>query len=154
MLSWYRFRQVHNHAGRIYIREYEVDIDVTENQHQIRGLFLKKGDIYTENTIYPGLKISDFDDTLFEKARFYIHANNKNHPWLSVDNMQMLREANLFQTDYKQNKEGFTLAAALLFAKETVIISLLPAYKIEAMVRVQNNGRPRKQLAHLVKFRH
>jgi ATP-dependent DNA helicase RecG len=55
--------------------------------------------------------------------------------------MQMMREASLFQTDFKQGKEGFTLAAALLFAKETVILSLLPAYKVEAMFRIQNTDR-------------
>ena len=44
--------QVHNHAGRVYIREYEVDIDVTDNQHTICGLFLKKRTIYTETYIY------------------------------------------------------------------------------------------------------
>jgi len=133
--------QVHDHAGRIYIREFEVDLDVTDNQHKIRSLFLKKGTIYTETHIYPGLKMTDLDESLFIKARNLIRSNRNDHPWLIVDNMQMLREAVLYWHDYEQNKEGFTLAAALLFGKDLTIQNLLPAYKVEAMVRIKNKDR-------------
>jgi ATP-dependent DNA helicase RecG len=133
--------QVHNHAGKVYIREYEVDIDITKNQHKIRGLFLKKGTIYTETHIYPGLKMSDMDESLFDKARNLIRSNQPNHPWLAVDNMQMLRDAVLYWNDYEQNREGFSLAAALIFGKDLTIQNLLPAYKVEAMVRIKNKDR-------------
>jgi len=133
--------QVHNHAGRVYIREYEVDIDVTDNHHAICGLFLKKRTIYTETHIYPGLKMSDMDESLFEKARNFIRSNRYDHPWLGVDNMQMLRDAVLYWTDYENNREGFSLAAALLFGKDLTIKNLLPAYKVEAMVRIKNKNR-------------
>jgi len=133
--------QVHNHKGRVYIREYETDIDVTDNQHTIRGLFLKKGTIYTETHIYPGLKMSDMDESLFDKARNLIRSNQPNHPWLAVDNMQMLRDAVLYWNDYEQSREGFSLAAALIFGKDLTIQNLLPAYKVEAMVRIRNKDR-------------
>ena len=134
--------QVHDHAGRIYIRKNEVDIDVTGNQHEIRGLFMKKGNIYTENQIYPSLKMSDMDETLFDKARNLIRSNKYKHPWLAVDNMQMLADAMLYSKAHGQQiEEGFTLAAALLFGKDHTIQSLLPAYKVEAMVRIKNKDR-------------
>jgi ATP-dependent DNA helicase RecG len=85
--------------------------------------------------------MSDLDETLFEKARNLIRSNRANHPWLAVDNMQMLRDAVLYWQDYEQNKEGFTLAAALLFGKDLTIQNLLPAYKVEAMVRIKNKDR-------------
>jgi len=133
--------QVHDHAGRVYIREYEVDIDITGNQHKIRGLFLKKGTIYTENHIYPGLKMSDLDESLFDKARNFIRGFRSDHPWLAVDNGQMLRDAVLYWHDYEQIKEGLTLAAALIFGKDLTIQNILPAYKVEAMVRIKNKDR-------------
>ena len=132
---------VHNATGRIYIREYEVDIDVTENQYEIRTLFLKKGPIYTENNICQGLNMSDLDETLFEKARNLIQSNKSDHPWLSVDNMQILREAVLYVDDHNPQKAGFTLAAVLLFGKDLTIQKFLPAYKVEAMVRIINKDR-------------
>jgi ATP-dependent DNA helicase RecG len=133
--------QVHDHAGRIYIREYESDMDVTGNQHTIRGLFLKKGNIYTETHIYPGLKMSDMDESLFDKARHLIRSNRTDHPWLTVDNMQMMRDAVLYWNDYENSREGFSLAAALIFGKDLTIRNLLPAYKVEAMVRIRNKDR-------------
>jgi ATP-dependent DNA helicase RecG len=133
--------EVHDHAGHIYIREYEADLDITGNQHQIRKLFLKKGTIYTETHIYPGLKMSDLDDSLFDKARNLIRSNRSDHPWLSVSNEQILRDAVLYSNDYEQSKEGLTLAAALLFGKDLTIQNLLPAYKVEAMVRIKNKDR-------------
>ena len=133
--------QVHDHAGRIYIREYETDLDVTGNQHTISGLFLKKRTIYTEMHIYPGLKMSDMDESLFVKARNLIYSNRFDHPWLAVDNMQMLRDAVLYWNDYENNREGFSLAAALIFGKDLTIQNLLPAYKVEAMVRIKNKDR-------------
>jgi ATP-dependent DNA helicase RecG len=133
--------QVHNHKGRMYIREYETDIDITDNQHTIRGLFLKKGTIYTETHIYPGLKMLDMDESLFDKARNLIRSHQPNHPWLAVDNMQMLRDAVLYWNDYEQSREGFSLAAALIFGKDLTIQNLLPAYKVEAMVRIRNKDR-------------
>ncbi|MDR2621487.1 MAG: putative DNA binding domain-containing protein [Dysgonamonadaceae bacterium] len=133
--------QVHDHAGKVYIRECETDMDVTGNQHTIRGLFLKKGTVYTETHIYPGLKMSDMDESLFEKARNMIRSNRSDHPWLVVDNMQMLRDAVLYWNDYENNREGFSLAAALIFGKDLTIQNLLPAYKVEAMVRIKNKNR-------------
>jgi len=133
--------QVHDHAGRVYIREYEVDIDITGNQHKIRSLFLKKGTIYTENHIYPGLKMSDLDESLFDKARNLIRGFRSDHPWLIVSNEQMLRDAVLYWHDYEQIKEGLTLAAALIFGKDLTIQNILPAYKVEAMVRIKNKDR-------------
>jgi ATP-dependent DNA helicase RecG len=133
--------QVHNHAGKVYIREGETDMDVTGNQHAIRGLFLKKGTIYTETHIYPGLKMLDMDESLFTKARNLIRSNRADHPWLAVNNMQMLRDAVLYWNDYENNREGFSLAAALIFGKDLTIQNLLPAYKVEAMVRIKNKNR-------------
>ena len=133
--------QVHDHAGRIYIREHETDLDVTGNQHAIRELFLKKGTIYTETHIYPGLKMSDMDESLFTKVRNIIRSNRFDHPWLNEDNMQMLRDAVLYWTDYENNREGFSMAAALIFGKDLTIQNLLPAYKVEAMVRIKNKDR-------------
>jgi ATP-dependent DNA helicase RecG len=133
--------QVHDHAGKIYIREYETDLDITGNQHTIRGLFLKKGTIYTETHIYPGLKMSDMDESLFDKARNLIRSNRADHPWLTVDNMQMLRDAVLYWNDYENSRKGFSLAAALIFGKDLTIQNLLPAYKVEAMVRIRNKDR-------------
>lgn len=55
--------------------------------------------------------------------------------------MGLLRAAKLYQRDYSSGQEGFTFAAALLLANDEVIHSVLPHYKTDAILRVQNVDR-------------
>ncbi len=133
--------QVHTYAGRVYIREGESDLDITNNQVRVGELYFQKSQYFTESTIYPHLRMEDLDPALFEKARQLIRNTRRDHPWLSVDNEQLLREAVLWRRDFNTGQEGLTLAAALIFGKDSTIQNLLPAYKVEAMVRIQQTDR-------------
>ena len=133
--------QVHDHAGRIYIREYESDIDITDNQERVSQLYFNKKNLFSESLIYPKMTMDDLDPELFKKARDIIRSYRSDHPWLIADNELMLRESVLFRKDFRTGEEGLTLAAALIFGKDTTIQNLLTAYKIEAIVRIQNIDR-------------
>lgn len=133
--------QVHKHAGRIFYREHENDLDVTDDQQKLADIFHHKRSFFTETTIYPYLSMDDFDQTLFDKVRQLIRNNKSDHPWLMVNDAQMLRDAVLWRRDFKTGEEGLTLAAALIFGKDSTIQSLLPAYKVEALVRIENTDR-------------
>jgi ATP-dependent DNA helicase RecG len=133
--------QVHEHAGKIYIREFECDLDISNDQHKTSGLYLRKRTFFTEAQIYPYLSIDDLDLALFEKARQLIRNYRSDHPWLLVNNEQMLKDSILWRKDFSAGQEGLTLAAALIFGKDSTIQSILPAYKVEAMVRRENKER-------------
>lgn len=133
--------QVHDHAGRIYIREFECDLDITNDQHKTSDLYLRKRTLFTESQIYPHLSIDDFDPALFEKARQLIRNYRSDHPWLLVSNEQLLKDSVLWRKEFSTGLEGLTLAAAMIFGKESTIQSILPAYKVEAMVRRENKDR-------------
>lgn len=133
--------QVHDHAERIYIREFESDIDVTENQQKVSDLYLRKRNFFSEAQIYPHLTMNDLDSQLFEKARQLIRNYRSDHPWLLVSDEQMLKDSVLWRKDFSTGQEGLTLAAALIFGKDATIQSILPAYKVEAMVRIHNIDR-------------
>jgi ATP-dependent DNA helicase RecG len=133
--------QVHKHGVKIYVRDHESDIDITNNQKRLSELYSRKGTQFTESNIYSNLSIADLDETLFDKARKLIKANKSDHPWLYLENEELLRESILFRKDYQTGEEGLTLAAALIFGKDTTIQSLLPAYKVEAMLRIENIDR-------------
>jgi ATP-dependent DNA helicase RecG len=133
--------QVHDHKGIIYIREFESDIDITDNQSKVSDLYLQKRTYFTESQIYPALAMSDLDTDLFQKARDIIRGNRSDHPWVRTGDEQMLRESVLLRKDFQTGAEGLTLAAALIFGKDSTIQSLLPAYKVEAMVRRENKDR-------------
>ena len=116
-------------------------LDITNNQKKLGDIYLRKRNFFTETQIYPFLSLSDFDSTLFEKSRQLIRNFRSDHPWLLVSDEQMLRDSLLWRKDHNTGQEGYTLAAALIFGKENTIQSILPAYKVEAMVRIENKDR-------------
>ena len=58
-----------------------------------------------------------------------------------MDNQEILSSSSLFRKDFKTGEKGFTLAAALIFGKDETIQNLLPAYKVDALVRRENLDR-------------
>lgn len=133
--------QVHDHSGIIYSREFESDINITNNYQKISDLYLRKRAFFSEAKIYPHLGMKDLEPSLFAKARQIIRNNKSDHPWLLVNEEQMLRNSVLWRKDFLTGEEGLTLAAALIFGKDSTIQSILPAYKVEAMVRIKNVDR-------------
>src|SRR3990172_8020588 len=61
--------------------------------------------------------------------------------WLTLNDEQILQKAGLRRNDTQAGQEGYTLAAALLLGKDEVIKSILPHYKIDALVRRVNTDR-------------
>jgi len=132
---------VHDHAGKIYWREADADIDITQNQTRISDLFLRKRNTFTESQIYQHLSMVDLREDLFDKARTLIRGYQFTHPWVTASNEQILNESSLYRKDFQSGEEGLTLAAALIFGKDSTIQSIVPAYKIDAMVRKDNTDR-------------
>ncbi len=132
--------QVHKSAGVIFDRSNDGDFRVT-HAHQIAEIHNRKRNHYTEGIIYPALRFEDFKTELFPKIRNLISSNNSNHPWLALNEKQMLEKAGLWKRDFQTGQEGYTLAAALLFGKDEVIQQIVPHYKIDALVRIQDTSR-------------
>jgi len=133
--------QVHKYHEQIYRRSFESDLDITADQVQVSDMFLRKRNFFSEAQIIPQLEMTDLDSGLFEKARTIIRNFRGDHPWLLVNDEQMLRETSLWRKDFYANQQGLTMAAALIFGTEQTIHSLLPAYKVEVMVRIENPDR-------------
>lgn len=141
VLRVYVSSQLHTYAGKIYFRSDDSDQDITGNQNKISEIYFQKREYFSENTIYPFLKMDDLDPKLLQKARATIKNINSMHPWLQMNNKDMLASASLYRTDYKTGEQGFTLAAALIFGTDETIANLLPAYKVDALVRKENSDR-------------
>ncbi len=132
--------QIHTHGGIIYDRENDSDIRI-EDDARISDLYFRKRNYFTENEIFQHLRIEDLDDNLFDKARTIIRSVDTSHPWIAASNMTILRDSTLYRKDMRTGVEGLTLAAALIFGKDETIRNLLPAYKFDIMVRVQDTDR-------------
>ena len=132
--------QVHRYKKVFYDRLSDGDFKIS-NHNSIEDLYRRKSLLASESTIYPYLKYDDFNQNVFIKIKELLKSNNPTHPWMTMDNEHILRSALLYRRDYKTGKEGYTLAAALLFGKDDVIRNILPAYNIDVMVRKKNIDR-------------
>lgn len=131
---------VHKHGTVIYDRENDSDFRITD-ESRIAELYARKRNVFTENQIFPHLKIEDLNTSLFDKVRTRLALVNANHPWLEATNERILRDARFLRRDFATGEEGLTLAAALVFGTDEVIGNILPAYRIDILERRENTDR-------------
>lgn len=132
--------QVHSYKGVIYDRENDSDIAITDDA-RISEMYFRKRNTFSESEIITHLHFEDFEPRLFDKTRAIVSAVNSTHPWIEADNMTILRDSQFYRRDRRTGEEGFTLAGALIFGKDEVIQSLLPAYKVDVLVRIKDLDR-------------
>lgn len=132
---------VHSSNGVVYDRNEDGDYKVKISE-RIANIYIRKQRIHTENQVFPFAKITDLREDLIKKSRqMAINNGNSNHIWLNMSDEEMLRSLNLIEKDLNTGKEGLTLAAILLFGKDTTILSALPHHKTDAIYRVKNLDR-------------
>lgn len=133
--------QVHNTNGKIFDRNEDGDFNISKNTEQVTQLYLRKQATYTENRVFPYVKLSDFKQELFGRIRILAKNERNDHSWLSMNDEDLLSSAGLFKQDHQTGKKGYTLAAVLLLGKNEVIQSILPHHKIDALLRIENTDR-------------
>ena len=95
----------------------------------------------SENTIYPYATLADLDSEVIGKARKLAGIRQPGHPWLSMSDEELIDSAQLRQRDYQRDPKGLTLAAILLFGKDSTILSVLPHHRTDAILRRVNVDR-------------
>src|SRR5690625_5659492 len=58
-----------------------------------------------------------------------------------MNDMELLKSAGLYLKDLQSGEEGITLAGILLLGKDNLIISALPHYRTDAILRKENTDR-------------
>ena len=130
----------HRHNGKIFDRNHEADLDITNNSDAVYCLYARKQDSYYVNKV-TGFELSDLRGDLIDRARKMSRIRNMNHPWLTMEDEELLRSAGLILKDDEEHREGITLAAILLFGKDITIMSALPQHKTDAIFRVEDMDR-------------
>jgi len=134
-------KTVYRNAGRIFDRNNDSDIDITDNADMVFRLYARKQSTYFVNKVYPALPVSKLRHDLMDRARRMTRVNTEHHPWVDMTDEEMLRSCGLILEDPLTNKEGITLAAILLFGTDSTIMSVLPQHKTDAIFRVFNVDR-------------
>lgn len=130
-------------VDRVYDRNEDSDQDITDIPIRIQDLYNRKSTEYFEKKIFPYATKEHLMLELLDNVRKLVKKNNSNgnHPWLDMDDMEIMRSAGLYETDIETGKEGFNLAAILLFGKPEVIQSCSPGYRTDAIFRKENVDR-------------
>ncbi|GHT37572.1 hypothetical protein FACS189435_2870 [Bacteroidia bacterium] len=127
---------VHRFKNKVYDRVGSEVIDITYNYSLVENLYLRRRNESSENIVCPFLNTSELDETAFYTMRKAIAAVHPYHPWLSLGNEEILRTEGFWRTDLVSRKEGFVLAAVLLFGKEVTIQNYSPiTFRIDAVYR-------------------
>lgn len=132
--------QAHQCNNIVYDRRHEGDFRVIDSA-SISRIYSRKSSFYSESRIFPYLSFSDFKPGIMDKVRQLIRSRSASHPWLTLPDADLLRSAGLYRKDYQTGEEGYTLAAALLLGSDDVILSILPHYRVDAILRRENTDR-------------
>lgn len=133
--------QVHRCKGRVFDRDGNGDFDITDNTSLIGTLYIRKQTSYSENKVYPFVRIEDLRSDLINRTRKLASIQNKDHLWAAMTDEEIMKSSRLYQRDFQTGKEGFTLAAILLLGKDEVILSVLPHHRTDAVLRRVNKDR-------------
>ncbi|MBU4350741.1 putative DNA binding domain-containing protein [Patescibacteria group bacterium] len=133
--------QVHRCSGKIFDRNEDGDFNITENNSLVSALFLRKQATYSENTIYPYAELADLRADIIARVRKQASLQREDHPWGSMNDFDLLKSAQLYKKDFQTGKDGYTLAGILLFGKDETILSVVPHFRIDAILRRENVDR-------------
>ncbi len=133
--------QVHRCNGRIYDRNEDGDFDITDNTALVAALYQRKRATYSENRIFPHLGLDDLDRRLLAKCRKIAVLRWANHPWKDMDDLELLKSAQLYQTNPDSGAAGITLAGILLLGKQLPLLNTLPHHRTDLILRKVNLDR-------------
>ena len=131
---------IHRYKGTVYDRVFDEDVRIV-GETQIAALYLHKQGVYTEQRIYPYLRMSDLRLDLLPRVRQLAAVKRADHPWIEMDDEELLRSAKLYGRDFQTGQEGLTMACAMLLGTDEVIASIAPAYVTDAIVRLADVDR-------------
>ena len=126
--------QVHKCNEKFFDRSRDGDFQLRSTE-QIRQLYMRKSDAFSENKIYPYLTEDDFDSKLIARVRQRMVNLRPDHPWRELSDAEFFRAAGLWRKDFSEGTEGYTLAAVMLFGKDLTILNVVPYFKIDAILR-------------------
>ncbi|RCR67024.1 RNA-binding domain-containing protein [Larkinella punicea] len=137
--------QIHRTKNYPYDRSADGDFRVTDSE-TLRLMYLRKVSYFSENQVFPHLTLDDFDRTTIQRARQLAQVfRDRQHPWGTMNDEEMLRSAGLWQRDPQSTsspfREGYTLAAVLLFGTPQTLLTTLPQFFVDALLRRVDEDR-------------
>ena len=134
--------EIHSCKGVIYDRVGDADVKLRSSD-QIADLGLRKRNIFTEQWLYPHVKLEDLHlerIPVLQRQAANMSPSGK-HPWQDMTPTQILQSAGLYVENPDTGKMCLNLAAIMLLGRDDVIFDMNPTYMTDALLRKVNIDR-------------
>lgn len=126
---------------KIWDRNGDADQDITRSVDLVANLYNRKSSSYHERKIFPYATTDHLCMSLLPRIRQMAVTKRSDHPWQDMNDMELLRNAGLYEENILTGEKGFNLAAILLLGKDEVIQSACPGYRTDAIFRDEHPDR-------------
>ena len=109
-----------NPFGNTYKRNHEGDYRCTDDEVK-RMLADSSTELKRDSLILENYTIEDLDKQSIRQFRQLFSSTRAGHPWLALEDMELLKKLGAYRKDRKTKLEGVTLAGLLMFGKEDSI---------------------------------
>ena len=135
--------EIHKTKNKIFVRNHEGDFDISDNIPLISSIYRRKKKMFDEEEIYPQISVeNDLRHDLIDRARNLANRNVfKDHPWVNMTDLELLKSANLYRTNKITKESGITLAGIMLFGKDEIIREINPYCRTDALLRIDDLER-------------
>jgi len=106
-----------NPFGNTYKRNHEGDYRCTDDEIK-RMLADSSSELRRDNLILEGFDMTDLDPVSIRQFRQLFAASNSTHPWLALEDLDLLIKLGVYRIDRNSKKKGITLAGLLMFGKD------------------------------------
>ena len=109
-----------NPLGNTYKRNHEGDYRCTDDE--VKRMLADSGtELKRDNLILENYTIDDLDPLSIRQFRQLFSSTRAGHPWLALEDIELLKKLSAYRSDRKTKQEGITLAGLLMFGKEDSI---------------------------------
>jgi len=125
-----------------YRRDYEGDYRCDESA--VRRMMAEATQDSRDDQLLEGFGLDDIDLESFEAYRNEFRSTKPSHPWVALDDKELLRNLGGWTRDRQTGETGLTLAGILMFGRHRSILDALPNYILDYQERPgQEDDAPR-----------
>ena len=122
-------------------RNHEGDYRCT--QDEIKQMLRDASNDPQDLQILEGFSIADLDSETLKAFRQRFSSREPDHPWLALDDQNLLYQLGGWRHDRNTAQEGITVAGLLMFGRERSILDALPHYQLDYRERLSDNPEER-----------
>ncbi|MEH2445867.1 MAG: RNA-binding domain-containing protein [Nostoc sp.] len=124
-----------------YKRNFEGDYRCT--LEEVQQMFQDASNEPQDIKILEGFNLSDLDVETLKSFRQRFSSREPDHPWLALDEKNLLIQLGGWRCDRFTAKEGLTLAGLLMFGRERSILDALPHYQLDYQEQLSKDPETR-----------